>query len=234
MDSNNKYTKMQQNHYDTAAKQWDVNHRDPVVGGFDAHNEWADYDNFLFKGISNTQDKVALDFGCGPGRNIAKFANQFSKIDGTDISQINLDNAAKWATHNSLPFQPTLYKADGVGIPSVPTNTYDVVFSTICIQHICVHEIRLNLFKEFNRVLKDNGSIAIQMGFGKLNKPGVSYYANYYEALTTNGWCDVQIDNVEQLKADIELAGFHGFDYDIRPVGPGDLHSNWIFFRANK
>ena len=66
MDPKNKYTVMQNAQYDLDAAEWSSDNRDPVVGSFDKHNNWADYDNFLFKGIDTTQ-KIALDFGCGPG-----------------------------------------------------------------------------------------------------------------------------------------------------------------------
>jgi len=61
----NKYTVMQQTQYDLEASKWTLDNRDAVVGAFDEHNSWKDYDNYLFKDI-NTKNKIALDFGCGP------------------------------------------------------------------------------------------------------------------------------------------------------------------------
>ena len=232
--SDNKYTKMQQSHYDSEAETWNLNNRDPVVGTFDQHNDWQDYNDFLFKNI-NTQDKNALDFGCGPGRCIVQFSNRFKHIDGTDISQKNLDNAMDWCQHNNLSFTPTLYKCNGVDLSEITNNMYDIVYSTICMQHICVYDIRFNLFKEFYRVLRSGGSICIQMGFGNIHPNGVKYYDNHYDAISTNGFQDVMIDDVNQIKTDLENIGYINFDFDLRPTGPGDnRHSQWIFFRANK
>ena len=45
----NTYVSMQSNHYENAASSWDLNNRDPVVGSFDQHNNWSDYDEYLFK-----------------------------------------------------------------------------------------------------------------------------------------------------------------------------------------
>ena len=56
----NEYTKMQQQWYDWESELWTVDAREPVVGGFDMHNNWADYDEFLFKDII-TEDKVMID-----------------------------------------------------------------------------------------------------------------------------------------------------------------------------
>ena len=233
MNPNNKYTKMQQSEYDKFASEWSLENKDPVVGSFDKHNAWADYDNYLFKNIEDTQSKVALDFGCGPGRNIVKFSSRFQRIDGVDISSTNLDNAALWCKENNVS-TPTLYKNNGVDLADISSDTYDIVFSTITLQHICVHEIRLSLFKEFHRVLKPGGSICIQMGFGPGHPTAQDYYANFYDAPGTNSRQDTRIDNTDQVKSDLESIGYSSFEFDLRPMGPGCGHSQWIFFRAKK
>ena len=231
--SDNKYTSMQQNQYNHEASNWSIDSRDWVVGAFDHHNAWQDYNDFLFKNI-NTNDKIALDFGCGPGRCIVNFSNRFKRIDGVDIAAGNLENVIKWCEHNKVSFIPKTYKSNGVDLYNIPDNFYDVVYSTICMQHICVHTIRINLMTEMFRVLKSSGSLCLQMGFGDAHPQSVDYYADHYDAGGTNGWSDVRITDVNQIKTDLEKIGFIDFDYDIRPVGPGDRHSNWIFFRATK
>lgn len=233
MEQDNKYSKMQQKQYDTEASVWSIENRDPVVGSFDQHNKWDDYDNYLFKSIQSTTDKVALDFGCGPGRNIVKFSERFKRIDGADISDINLKNAVQWCQYNNVKV-PLFYKNNGMDLQAIVSEVYDVVFSTICLQHICVHDIRFNLMKEFYRILKPGGAICLQMGFGVGHPFTVGYFENHYEATATNSGCDTRVDSPDELKSDLEKIGFHSFEYDIRPVGPGDCHGNWIFFRAFK
>lgn len=231
--SKEKYAKMQQDQYDHEASLWSLSWRDPVVGSFDQHNQWKDYDEYLFKDIE-TNGKVALDFGCGPGRCIVQYANKFERIDGVDISQINLDKAKIWFEKNQLKTVPKLYVNNGIDLSNIENNIYDVVFSTIAMQHICVHETRYSLLSEFHRVLKPGGSICIQMGFGPNHPRSVGYYENYYDAPATNSGMDTRVENPEELKQDLEKIGFNNFQYDIRPVGPGDHHDNWIFFRATK
>jgi ubiquinone/menaquinone biosynthesis C-methylase UbiE len=233
MDPKNKYTEMQQNQYDNEASQWTVQNRDAVVGSFDQHNNWADYENFLFKGVT-TDNKIALDFGCGPGRNIVKFASRFSRIDGADISDLNLQNAKTWCSQNKTPFTPNLYKNNGVDLSDIESSIYDVVFSTICLQHICVYDIRLSLMRDFFRVLKSGGKLCLQMGFGPGHPRTVGYYDNYYDAKGTNSFYDTRVDNPSELESDLSSIGFQNFNYDLRPTGPGDSHGNWIFFRADK
>lgn len=226
----NKYTQMQLEHYNQVASSWNENNRNPVVGSFDKHNSWADYEN-LFTRIENQEQKVGLDFGCGPGRNLVKYGNRFKRLDGADISPINLEKAKDYTSNNNL--KPTLYLTDGVSLGEVPSNHYDFVMSTICLQHICVHEIRYSIFKDIFRVLKTGGLLTAQMGYG-LNPYAISYYDNHYDATVTNGGCDTRVENTEQLKKDLSEIGFSDFEYVITNTGPGDAHQNWIFFSVKK
>jgi hypothetical protein len=90
----------------------------------------------------DTARKVALEFDCGPGRNIVRFSDRFKQIDGVDISDINLKNAVIWCHHNGIVKMPALFKIDGVDIAVVAEDAYDVVFSTICLQQIPVYDLR--------------------------------------------------------------------------------------------
>lgn len=232
--SENRYTDMQKSFYETMASSWNVTNRDPVVGSFDAHNNWSDY-KFLFNDLSDLKEKRALDFGCGPGRNLVKYADKFNQIDGVDISIKNLENARVWIRENNHnPDNFVLYNCNGVDLAAVPSGTYDVVFSTICLQHICVHEIRYNYFKEFFRVLSPGGVFTAQMGYGSPSPYSVDYYDNHYAATGTNRTCDTQVKDPQQLKGDLDAIGFVDFEYTIRPCGPGDCHPAWIFFHATK
>lgn len=235
--SKEQYRDMQYNYYNQEAKKWSLENnesRDRVVGWFDDHNNWGDYEH-LFESIENHGEKIVLDFGCGPGRNLVKYANKFKRIDGVDLSEENVERARNYLESQNLT-PGNLYVCNGIDLSGIKDDSYDIVMSTICLQHICVHEIRYNYFKEFLRVLKSGGSIAIQMGFGQNRIATLSYgyYENKYDAPGTNGMCDVRVESVDFLRKDLEEIGFKNFRYCIGPTGPGDRHQAWIYFNADK
>lgn len=225
-----KYLQMQKNYYDADAARWSLENKNPVVGSYHKHNQWADYDTHLFKNFDTT-GLVALEYGCGPGRNIIRFSPRFKRIDGVDISAECINKAKQNLQDHGTPF-PYLEVNQGNDIP-FGNDSYDVVFSVICLQHICCHSIRIDIFREVHRVLKPGGRFCFQMGFGP-HPTFVDYYTNYYDARTTNGGRDTRVDKPEQLQQDLEALGFRNFQADIRPVGPGDSHANWIWVQVEK
>jgi ubiquinone/menaquinone biosynthesis C-methylase UbiE len=228
-----RYIVMQRDFYERRATLSDFSRevRDhDVVGPYHDHNAWPDYDDFLMRGL---EGGVAMDFACGPGRNIVKYHDRFARIDGADVCRQNLKNAEVNLARSGIA-SPNFYWTSGSDLGDAPSDEYDLVFSTIALQHIAVHEIRTAIFRDMFRVLKPGGSISIQMGFGP-GKPGsVDYYANAYDAQATNGSADTRVESPDQVRADLEAIGFEAFEHWIRPTGPSDMHPNWIFFRAKK
>ena len=225
---------MQRNEYEGLASGWSPEGvgGESVVAHFGQHNAYGDYE-LLFTDIESPE-KIILDFGCGPGRNLVKYHGRFARIDGVDIGQNNLNNAAKWLEYNNITNPGNLYRNDGVSLNTVPSDTYDIVMSVITMQHIAVYDIRYSLFQDMFRVLKPDGWITIQMGYGPDRQGGVPYFANDTKIGGTNGFHDVLVTDVNDLKNDLEKIGYRNFSFQIRPVGPGDLHNQWIFFRAQK
>jgi ubiquinone/menaquinone biosynthesis C-methylase UbiE len=226
----NQYTQMQYNAYEYEGMSGRMNKEN-----HSGHNTNPDYWNILVADTDHPsyKEKVGLDFGCGCGRNVQNMITRFKRFDGVDISPTLVSqakvNIAKDG-HDESKF--AIYTCSGVSLDVLKDNEYDFVMSTIVLQHICVHSIRVGYFGEFFRVMKPGGILSFQMGFGNRNG-SVGYYDNYYGANGTNGGCDTRVENPEQLINDLKNAGFVDITYVIRPPFQ-DMHSQWIFVNAIK
>jgi len=229
----NPYSIMQRVQQDDEASKWTIQHKDYIAGPFEAHNSWTDSQLFLFQGLELGDWSRALDFGCGFGRCIALYRDIFNVIDGVDISEVGMSKAKEYLLHEGIN-NNQLYLSNGTDLSQIESNLYDVVYSIICLQHICVHEIRLGLMREFYRVLKPGGYFTAQMGYSKTHPKSVGYYENHWDADGTNGSMDCRVEDPKQLEDDLAALGFQNFEYWLRPTGPADIHEQWIFFRAQK
>ena len=232
------YVRMQKRTYELYAAADRVTEgridRDWVVGTWSKHDEWQDYEDYLMRYVPRDESWVALDYGCGPGRNLRRWSSLFKRIDGVDISANNLKNARAFLKGLPADKTPNLFVTEGMNCGDAPKSAYDFVFSTICIQHICVHRVRFSIFSSLYECLKPGGRISIQMGYGVPSPNSVPYFENYVESTQTNRGCDTAISSPDEPREDLEKIGFTNFEFWIRPVGPGDLHPNWIFFTAIK
>jgi SAM-dependent methyltransferase len=233
------YASMQKKEYEYFASMGNVSpgfiDGDAVVGSLVEHDVWPDYENFLMKYVPRDESWVALEYGCGPGRNIRRWTDWFKRIDGVDIAQRNLDNAKTFISDKvSVKKQPQLFLTEGMDCGDAPRSAYNFAFSTICLQHICVHSIRCSIFKSLFDCLKSGGRLSVQMGFGTPSPNTVPYHADNFEATATNRACDVAVSSPDEVEQDLARIGFINFEYWVRPVGPGDLHPQWIFFTAIK
>lgn len=225
----NKYTAMQKIIYNKGTldhEQW---------------NENPDYWEILLESV-NDEDawigKAALDFGCGKGRNIKNILDisKFEKVDGIDISYMNIESCKKRFKSNS---KCSFYLSSGDSLEPILNESYDYVLSTMVLEHICVFDIRDKILKDIFRVLKSQGLLSFQMGFGNsLEAPNgqvlTDYYANNYEALGTNGKFNVQVTSEKQVKEHLMKIGFINVSTIIRKSFLTKHHSNWIFVKAFK
>lgn len=212
INKENKYTQMQQMWYDGLA----VLDSNRNING----NPLQMYDEYyaqrLWRYIPDLQDKDVLDFGCGPGRNLIYYTGKVKSIDGVDIAARNLVTAREWIINNNFDINKyRLYKNDGVSLDVIDDEMYDIVMSTICLQHISVYSIRSNLLSEFNRVLKPNGYVTLQFLYSTDKPNTVDYFSDFWDADGTNGARDCVVGDVTHVITDLEKAGFGNIEYFI-------------------
>lgn len=247
----NTYSKMQKLFYDNENMS-----PEDIVGSYKWHENFPYESQLLFKRgdmrfplFEDTKDKVALDFGCGPGRMVSRMSSLFKRVDGVDISQRLLDEAKKLCPNGNF------FLSSGTNLGIAKNNEYDFVFSTIAMQHIAVRSIRLRILESIRKALKEGGKISIQMAFNTdfpfvINKGSFNlgkyklrilkkYTQNAYweedkvDAKSTNGNCDVGIgyEDIPKVISDFEMF----FDdvsfwfYDVRLLYndlDGEKHGN--------
>jgi len=189
LEATNSYTQMQQRWYDHLA-QLD-SYRDGS-GNLSQPHVLTVYDQYYFERlwryIPDISNKAVLDFGSGLGRNLVFYTGKVKSIDGVDIAEHNLNLTREWLAHNNYDLDNyKLYKNDGVSLNGIPSSTYDVVMSTICLQHISVYKIRYNLLSEFHRVLNSSGYITLQFLYDTNKANTVDYFSNDLNVIGTNG-----------------------------------------------
>jgi ubiquinone/menaquinone biosynthesis C-methylase UbiE len=165
---------------------------------------------------------VALEVGCGTGRLMKRLATRVRRLDGVDASKTALTTA-----HERLQGEYTLFHADGLSLDAVPNATYDIVYSANLLQRIPIHALRYKHLEEFFRVLKCDGHVSLQMGFGE---GGVDYYDDH---LTTN--TEVSVTNATHLLEDLYKVGFRDHTHEIiEQSPPGSTFSRSLFVVSRK
>lgn len=229
-----KYNKMQRAIYTKMIGDMEIT-KNKCVGAFEEHERYP-YENYL---LMNYHGKygVALDFGCGMGRMIKRMYNYFEYVDGGDLMRENLNLARVYLGDESHQ-RTELFELDGIGCNIEVDKKYDFIYSTICMQHIAIHSIRKKIIQDMYGLLRPNGAISLQVGFGWDN--GVHWFDNEYAARSTNAGLDVSIPSIEHLdriKNELSNLGYENIKFERRPSPHPHLkeyHIEWLFIYAEK
>ena len=178
-------------------------------------------------------EKTTLDFGCGCGRNVINILENFKvkEAHGCDISSNNVIACRELAANKG--FSNAKFETnEAKSIPS-EDNVYDFVMSTVVLQHIPCYTIRKAILTDMYRVMKDGGVLSFQMGYGPGHPNAAGYYANVYDAPSTNSAYDTQVTDPQQLIGDLSEIGFKNIETTISSSW-SDWHRQWIFVKCAK
>lgn len=231
------FLKRQQEFWGNIAKGWSLQNPNPVVGWWNEHQNFPEYDTVLFRDIPLTGNEIVLEYGCGPGRNLVRFHNRFKRIDGVDISKECVEKARIYLAASRID-EPNLWSNDGRSLDMIDSapevwQGYDIVFMVISHQHITNRSVRLHLYEEFLRVMKPGGYLCFQTGFGPGHPRSVDYFADTFSTEADFIDKDVRVENVELLKIDLVKSGFTWLDYVLTRTCK-DEHPQWIWVRCQK
>ena len=224
------YAKMQKEQYETTSHLMIGNHR--------SHDNNPDYKGILLAPIFKMKGGVALDFGCGHGRNVQNLLAEdiFDRVDGVDISANNIEYATKNIIQCGVDSSKfNLMVNTGLEASVLPSDEYSFVVSTIVLQHICCYDIRFNILKDIYRSMKQDGILSFQMGFGTDHMNTAGYFDNAFSATATNSLHDVRVENEDQIIGDLIKIGFkkENISTEIRPSFE-DRHKQWIYVKVVK
>jgi SAM-dependent methyltransferase len=148
----------------------------------------------VLQSARETQREIRiLDFGCGVGRSMQPLAEAGFRVDGADISERMID----FARGNPRLAQSEFFLSRGSDCGGAPEASYDLIYSQLCLQHICSRTIRNELLRAFAKALRPGGVLLVQMHFypdraaDTVPAPHAPWSADAYDATGTNGEADV-------------------------------------------
>ena len=178
------------NFYDSWADTYDAN----VVG--DHHYTGPTRMAAVFAEYAGSPDDFLIDIGCGTGLGgEALMALGFKRIDGLDLSQGMLDQAAAKGVYQSL------IQADMTKHTGIPEATYDAVVSVGAFTH---RHIGPAGFDECLRMAKPGAILCLMVNDGNFVEEN---YQAKLDALTTSGACTVLLNRIESRIIETDIDG---------------------------
>lgn len=119
---------------------------------------WLKRKKYIRKGL-------AVDVGCGLGRNSFYLASQGWKVVGIDLLEENVNAVNSEAVSNQLPVQA--FGQSAVDCWPIEPNSLDIAIDVFCYKHIVCKELQEKYRKELYKSLKDDGFYFISLASDK-------------------------------------------------------------------
>lgn len=100
--------------------------------------------------------KKILDYGCGDGFYSSYFCEKGACVTGVDISAEMIDFARNNLKNNNAKIY--FYQTDGKNL-EFEDDHFDIIISTLVLQHVLDKKALSHLFNEFSRTLKEDGEL---------------------------------------------------------------------------
>ena len=107
------------------------------------------------------ETKVALDFGCGPGRFAEVLAEDFDKVIGVDVSDKMIDLAQERAEKKDIN---NIEYVVADNLSDIDDDSVDLIMSRLVLEHMPPEMIK-ECVKDFTRVLKKGGLASFEIPF---------------------------------------------------------------------
>jgi len=101
----------------------------------------------------------ALDFGCGVGRLTIPLSKNFVQCVGVDISETMIKLAKKYLNSPNCKYMVNSDKK----LSMFENDSFDLIYSSIVLQHVPEKELIKSYLSEFIRLLKKNGILVFQL-----------------------------------------------------------------------
>ena len=106
------------------------------------------------------QKRAALDFGCGVGRLTRALAQHFDRCVGVDIADSMIAKARE--LHREWPTTHFVLNVSG-DLGAFEENSFDLVYSSIVLQHLPSLQLIESYIAEFMRILAPHGLLVFQL-----------------------------------------------------------------------
>lgn len=178
----------------------------------------------------------ALDFGCGVGRLSQALAQHFARVDGVDVSPAMVGLARSCNRHGE---RVTYHANDRPDLSIFPDGTFDLVVSSIVLQHI-EPAVATRFLRELCRVLAPGGAIVFQLPARQRtaadpplpeeqdrrlsNVPDEAYRAS----MTVSGAPTTAVLPGTPIALEIELANASAFEWSRAAFGIIRVGNHWF------
>lgn len=125
--------------------------------------------------LSNPEQKIALEIGCGGGRIMNAACSYFREVIGIDIHAEQQAVAAFLASQQKQNFRLLRTPGDRIGVPDA---SIDFIYSFIVLQHLPAFSVFVCYLHEVYRCLKAGG--VAQLYFGKFARLHPLYQLRYF------------------------------------------------------